>query len=421
MKQTVLILIAAVLALVAKLYCAATTIGTNDAVFFYGFGKVINRVGLERTYQLQSIFNHTPMVGTYAALLQRTEPGTQLKPQRYPFFLRLPGILGDFLSVLILLRIRKLSGVPPGWAIGLFALSPVAFMVSGFHGNVDSLLAMLILAAAWLALENKPLLCGIALGLACNVKVSPLLLTPVFFFWWRSRPGWRWFFYPASLVILAGWSPALINGETRDAFLQNVLGYQGYWGIWGISYWLRETGAAEFAKVGFEQLSESQKAIMSVTKFFIIGSTLAAAWRRRAVDGVGLFHTLAFVWAVFFVFATGVAPQYFVWIAPFLVVALPRWSALVTAAASVFLFVFYNVTANVRTNDLHVIDGDAWAMPWSHPWNLAVSKGPHLQLWGPWQTLPWLVLIGCLVVLSMQQWKDYRAAKVEETSDNAPA
>ncbi len=403
MKQTHWILLAAVLALAAKLYCAATTVGTNDAVFFYGFGKVINKYGLEYLYEKVNIFNHTPMIGGYTALLQSANPVQKFSAMPYWFFLRLPGIVADFLSVLILLRIQKRTGTPPAWAIALFALSPVSFMVSGYHGNVDSVMAMFLLAAAWMGLEKRPLLSGLALGLACNVKVAALLLTPVFFFWWRERAGWQRFFYTACVVILAGWSPALMYAP--QAFLSNVLGYQGYWGIWGISYELRATGLEAFAQTGFEKLTSAQQVIMAATKYLIIGSTLLAAWWRRKADGLGLFHTLAWVWAVFFVFATGVAPQYFVWMAPFLLLALPRWSAVVTAAAAMFLFVFYNVTANVRVDSAGHLSGDAWALPWAHPWMMSVSKDPHILLWGPWQALPWVAMIGALVWMTRAFWK----------------
>ena len=416
MRPNRIILLAALVALAAKLYCAAMTVGTNDTVFFYGFGKIINQHGLAWAYEHVAIFNHTPLVGSYAALLQRIEPGAQMKMELLPFFLRLPGIIADFLSVLVLIRLRGKIGGPPWWAIGLFALSPVAFMVSGFHGNVDSVLAFLLLVAAWMAAEEKPALCGVALGLACNVKVAPLLLGPVFFMWWwqrRDRRMWRPFLLAASLVTLAGWSPALL-GAPR-AFLGNVLGYQGYWGIWGLSWCLKQTGAETFQKVGFEQLTAAQLLVMGICKWLIIAATCALAWWRRRADARGLFVSLAWVWVLFFVCAAGIAPQYFVWLAPFLLVAAPRWAAAVTAAASVFLFVFYNVTANVITDGTRIIRGDPWAGPWSHPWDLAKSDNPHIALWGPWQVLPWLVLIACLVWLSRGVWK-VRAASAGATS-----
>ena len=403
MQPNRLILLAALLALLAKLYCAALTVGTNDTVFFYGFGKRINQHGLAHTYETVRIFNHTPLIGSYAALLQRIEPGTQMRMELLPFFLRLPGIIADFLAVLVLLRLRAKIGAPPWWAIALFALSPVAFMVSGFHGNVDSLLALLLLVAAWMAVEGRPALSGIALGLACNVKVAPLLLGPVFLAWWWHRRQWRPFLIAVSLVTLAGWSPALLTAPR--AFLANVLGYQGYWGIWGLSWCLRETGADVFQKVGFDQLAPEQLAIMEVSKWGVIVATCANAWWRRKVDAPGLFVSIAWVWVVFFACATGIAPQYFVWLAPFLHVAAPRWAAVIVATCSVFLFVFYNVTANVITNGEKIVRGDPWTPPWDAPWNLAKSDTPHLALWGPWQMLPWLALLCCLAWFTREAWK----------------
>jgi hypothetical protein len=423
MRPNRIIVLAALVALVAKLFCAAKTVGTNDTVFFYGFGKAINKQGLTWTYEQVAIFNHTPLVGGYAALIQAAEErcGGKIESVPYylqmkllPFFLRLPGIIADFLSVLVLIRLRTKIGGPPWWAIGLFALSPVAFMVSGFHGNVDSVVAFLVLTAAWLAAEDKPALCGVALGFACNVKVAPLLLGPVFFLWWWGRVdrrAWRLFALCAALVTLAGWSPALIGAPGK--FLGNVLGYQGYWGIWGVSWCLKQTGADAFQKVGFEQLTAAQFLVMGVCKWGIILATCAVAWWRRKADARGLFVSLAWVWVLFFVCAAGIAPQYFVWLAPFLLVAAPRWAAAVTAAASAFIFVFYNVTANVITDGTRIIGGDRWAVPWLHPWNLAKSDNPHIALWGPWQLLPWLTLIACLVWLSRQAWRNERRAALD--------
>ena len=51
MKPRTAILFAALLALGAKLYCAATTSGTNDADSFYNFGRFIWEHGLIAQYQ----------------------------------------------------------------------------------------------------------------------------------------------------------------------------------------------------------------------------------------------------------------------------------------------------------------------------------------------------------------------------------
>jgi hypothetical protein len=43
-------------------------------------------------------------------------------------------------ALALLAKLREKTGRPSWWVLGLFAASPISFMVSGFHGNVDSLM-----------------------------------------------------------------------------------------------------------------------------------------------------------------------------------------------------------------------------------------------------------------------------------------
>ena len=124
--------------------------------------------------------------------------------RNFALSLRVPGILADFLAVLVLMRLREKTGRPPLWALVLFALSPVSLMVSGYHGNVDPVMTLFLLVAAWMCIEQKPLLCGIALGIACQIKVAPLLVAPVFAAYWWPRKKFTGFALAASIVTLAG-------------------------------------------------------------------------------------------------------------------------------------------------------------------------------------------------------------------------
>src|SRR5207244_5854566 len=55
----------ALVALTLKLAIAYNTIGTNDAVVFYGFAKVLSQHSLEWTYQHSRYFNHPPLTAYY--------------------------------------------------------------------------------------------------------------------------------------------------------------------------------------------------------------------------------------------------------------------------------------------------------------------------------------------------------------------
>lgn len=364
---------AALVALLAKLVCAALTLGTNDADAFYNFGRFIWEHGLLAQYHATPEFNHTPLTGGYCALIYGLGHGFG-----FNFLLRLPGILADYAVVQALLRWRGTRDQSPSWPLVLLALSPVSLMVSGFHGNVDSSLVCLLVLAALECGAGRAAWCGLWFGLACNVKVIPLLVAPVFFFHWLARGHGDRFFLVASLTILTGWSYPLVT--IPATFLQNVLGYSSNWGSWGITYWLSWTGAAVFTPTGFSGLTPTQLTMMSALKLLIVTTALVLAWRRRSLGPDEVFSTLTFVWAVFFVFAPGVGAQYLVWFAPFLMVHGARWFAAITVASSVFLFVFYDTICG--------------GLPWYH----GSSTRELLPQWAGWSNLPWLALVAFLAV-----------------------
>src|SRR5260221_544145 len=103
-KPEWLVLCIALLAMAAKLYCAATTSGTLDVVCFHEFGRIISDEGLIALYRKLPIYNHTPLVGTFASLLYDATPG---RDALFALWLRVPGIAADFGSVLALLWLRR--------------------------------------------------------------------------------------------------------------------------------------------------------------------------------------------------------------------------------------------------------------------------------------------------------------------------
>ena len=65
-------------------------------------------------------------------------------------------------------------------AVLLMALCPTSIMISGFHGNTDPLMIALLLLSVYLIEGDAPSwIAGVAMGLATNVKVVPVVLLPV--------------------------------------------------------------------------------------------------------------------------------------------------------------------------------------------------------------------------------------------------
>ena len=373
-KPELFILVLALVATTAKLYCAWTTIGTADIGRFREFGHTISDQGLTAMYRETPLFNHTPLVGTFAGFAYDLAEG---RGRPFARIFRVPGIVADLLSVLVLLWLRRRTGRPAWWALALFAVSPISFMVSGFHGNVDPLVPLALLLACAACVGGEAALCGLCIGLACQVKIIPVLLAPVFFFHWLHREKARVFSVAAVVTGAVGWLLPLL--AIPGVFLKNVLGYSSIWGVWGVTYLLRLTDATALRGIAFSTLTPAQAGIITALKVLVVADVLALAWCRRAAGPADLLTTLALAWLVFFVFAPGFGVQYLVWPAPFFLFLSARWSAVFTAAGSVALGAFYTICAG------------------GVPWDKAFLVQQAAPQWTPWLLLPWAAFATALL------------------------
>jgi F0F1-type ATP synthase assembly protein I len=383
------VLVAAVLALIAKLLIAWNTFGTNDVLTFYIFGKSLASQGLEWTYRNTILFNHPPLVAYYLrGIYSLHHLLLGAIGITFPFLLRLPGIIADFVVILILLQIKKNDSRLrlPTWALVIFALSPVSLMVSGYHGNTDSVMAMLLLVSVYFCTRGQPMLSGLFFALSAQVKVIPLLFFPILLIFWIQRGLLLRFVIPFAVASAVLWIEPLL--EFPLVFARNVLSYGSYWGIWGLSYLLRLTGRPEFSRVSFFGLGPWQTFVVTGCKLFIIAAVLTLAWRRRKVDDRHIWDSIAYGWIVFFVFAPGVCTQYLVWLAPFILLLSPTFYTWLLGSSSIFAFVFYNTISN------------------GLPWYKGASTNALNEIWTPWSVLPWLVLITGSIIL----WRNAKRA-----------
>lgn len=373
-KPELLILALALLATAAKVYCAWTTIGTADVAFFAQYGRIVAERGLPAVYREVPIYNHPALLTEYIGLVSEWSGGSGRAVAR---MIRLPGVAADLALVLTLLWVRRKTGRPAWWLLGLFAVSPVSFMITGYHGNFDPFIALGLTLTAAACLAARPRLCGLLLGLTVQVKVIPLLIAPIFFFYWLHRRRSVPFTATAVLTTLAGWSVPLFL--IPGTFLAHVLGQNSIWGWWGFTFLLRLTGLPALHSAS-PPYSAAQTAVILVLKVVVIGTVLTLAWRRRALPAAELFSTLALAFLVFLVCAPGFGVQYLLWLPPFLLLLSMRWSVAVMAASSVGLFVFYD---SISGSEM--------------PWDKGLVIQPHIGTWGPWLLVPWATLAACLI------------------------
>ena len=377
------VLIAAGIALLAKLLIAWNTFGTNDVLTFYVFGKSLTNHGLEWTYRSTILFNHPPLTAYYLRAIYSLHhlPLLEASGITFPFLLRLPGIVADFVVVLVLLQVRENDPRLrlPIWALVIFALSPVSLMVSGYHGNTDPVMVMLLLLSVYFSTRGQPVLCGLFFALSVQIKIVPLLFFPILFFYWMQRRVLLCFIVPFAVASAVLWIEPLLRFPL--IFARNVISYGSTWGIWGLSYLLRLTGRPEFRRVSFFDLGPWQAFVVTGCKLFIIVGVLMLAWRRRKVDDRGIWKSMAYGWIIFFVFSPGVCTQYLLWLAPFILLLSPSFYTWLLVSSSIFAFAFYNTISN------------------GLPWYKGVSTNALNKIWTPWSLLPWVVLITGLIML----------------------
>ncbi len=377
-------------AAVLKIAIALNTFGTNDVAAFYMFARSLADHGLEWTYRNGvvwfsgfPVFNHPPLVAYYLELIGHLSHQEICRSYglTFPFLLRLPGIVADFIVVLVLVRLSKTSLRLriPTWALALFAVSPVSVMVSGFHGNTDPVMVMFLVLAAYMCLRERPVLCGIFFALSCQIKVIPLLLLPIIFFFWLPRRAALRVTIPFVLLSLAMWAQPLTRFPAL--FVKNVFSYGSFWGGWGITYCLHLTRSPQFNGTGFFNLPPAAAATAFLLKLGIVAAVLMVAWRRRHLPGRAVIDSIAYAWIIFFVFAPGVSVQYMVWLAPFVLMLSPSLFGWLLATSSIFLFVFYNTVAG------------------GLPWFIAISRNDLNPIWAPWSLLPWATLILGMILL----------------------
>ncbi len=387
---------AALIALWAKLAIAYSTLGSNDIGSFYMFAGALFRGGVAELYAQDISFNHSPLVAYYLRLIYGLahQPFFEQHGITFPFLLRLPGIFADAIVVLLLARWRIRLGLP-GWSLLLLALSPISIMVSGFHGNTDPVMVLFLVLAATMCLWRAPALCGVALAISCQIKIIPLFLVPIFACYWFCKGRiWRFSLLFAVAILVLSLEPIL---QAPIPWLRNVVFYGGFWGAWGITYLLHLTGRPEFGVVDFQGLPAGEILVMKILKAVIVAGALVIAWRRRRDDAEQVFRSVGVVWLIFFVFSPAVAPQYMVWLVPFVLVLSPALGTAFVISGSVALWVFYQTTAG------------------RFPWYAAVATPDTNAMTAPWMLLPW---VASIVILSLVL---IRGARLESTRSLAGA
>ena len=296
-------------------------------------------------------FNHPPfMIHVLKAWAGMSDvSGVPLR-----FWLRFTCALADAGSLVVMLAMVR------GWrddpdkriALCLFAASPIAVLVSGYHGNTDPIMLFFVLLSVWMIEQRwSAWLCGAALGVAASVKILPLALCPVLL--WSIEGSRRKvsFIAATALALVIGSLPMLLIEPTLIA--TRVLGYRPPSGTWGLPLVALITQLGVSTSV-YDTYMRYAKA---VTLTLIASASLVP--RPRGTEHglllrIGLIMSLV-VWS-----APGWGIQYLVWLVPWVVVLGAGATAIYYLVGTVYLMTYYGVASGQLGSLPAVLNGPLW-------------------------------------------------------------
>jgi hypothetical protein len=325
----------ALVAIVVRAIPAALAFGTSDVLAWDQLARLF--LAGDNFYATQ--LHNWPVLWIYfTAAAEVLHDATALP---FSFLVKLPPIAADAAIAVMLCRISPKIGL-------LYALNPVAILITGYHGQFDSMmLAPTVLAwCLWETSRGPRRLYGtaLALGLGIWFKPVPLVLLPVFL------PRLKNHFERAIFVVLA-FAPAALG--TLPYFLRwpedvaaNFFGYSSWFGQWGypvvwmmVEYAVR--GTVPWWMPDPDHVSVVLH-VMYVAGRFVLLAALGFTWwwiyRQRASVLFGIVATFV----AFYTVTVGFGVQYLLWVLPFALAARERFVWPFTFAATGLLIVAYS-------------------------------------------------------------------------------
>lgn len=333
-----MVLLAGLAAFLAKLLLSLGTYGTQDVHTWMGFARGVSQRGPVGVYAIDfgslngTLYNHPPLVGYYLlALNQLAQWGMPLQVTIRAISSAADVISGVLVFEILRRRTSLLGSTVSGLAV---AVSPVLFLISGYHGNTDPLCLMLVLLGCFLIIDTQMAsLGGIALALAIGIKLVPIVVLPVIAVYLvrhhrellvRASAGF-------TVTIALTWGPAIL-GEW-DALRRNVLGYGG--GLldrpWGLVRFTDDIGWSWASQM---MIGPGRYVVLLLCALI----PAAMSWRRQRLA----MESAAMSLVAFLILSPAFAVQYLAWVvaAAYL---LDFWSAtLYNVLGGLFLFQIYN-------------------------------------------------------------------------------
>jgi hypothetical protein len=252
----------------------------------------------------------------------------------FAVLVKLPVLAAEIAIVALLARWAAERGGALRWAPWIYALHPVAVLVSGFHGQFDSLALLAVLIAARASERGRHDAAALALAAGIALKSFPVLAVPVLLLRVTGAAARVRFLALATLpvaVLLLPYVAHDASAVARELFGYGGVADFGWIGAWRGLRWVTE-GTLTRGEARFHGPLIAAAKVLFLAAYAAIAARMA---RRDAVTAI-----LA-VFVAFETFYGALSAQYLLWVIPLAVLRPDRWLAIYTVFASMGLVGFY--------------------------------------------------------------------------------
>ena len=252
----------------------------------------------------------------------------------FAVLVKLPVVAAEIAIVALLARWGAERGGAARWAPWIYALHPLAVLVSGFHGQFDSLALLMVLLAVRASERGRHDAAALALAAAIALKSFPVLAVPVLLLRVTGPAARARFVALATLPVAALLVPYLAHDAgavARELFGYGGVADFGWIGAWRGLRWVTE-GTLARGEARFHGPLVAAAKVLFLAAYAAIVARMA---RREAITAV-----LA-VLVAFEAFYGALSAQYLLWVIPLAALRPDRWLAMYSVFASMGLVGFY--------------------------------------------------------------------------------
>lgn len=337
-QKTILFLIAALVTCL-KFLAAFFSPDTPDTHGFVEYVNAIRQNGDIQIYYFRGSFNNPfnfpPSMIHFFKMLGVISDMTGL-PLR--FWLRISTSLSDLVTVLVVAELLR-KHKDRFQLCALLLLCPVSVFINGYEGNVDGLMIACIVLSVYLIESRFPMFAGLALGCALSVKIAPLILLPVFFFYLPNVKTRLQFMIAAAAVFVGLSSPYLF--QDPPAVWHKVFSYSSIYGVWGLTrIVVLIIGPPSFVHPPYDVIG-IHLAIATLLKYLVlVVLTVTSLKLNSRSPKPALILQVGMMMSIFLLLTPGFGLQYLLWLVPFVLPAGTRITLLYWLASFSILFVF---------------------------------------------------------------------------------